>query len=97
MREVTLGARPARKGERVQDCLRFRAPSVAAPSTPPPAPHVDPLRFADRLALAHDADHLVRFEALLETAIDLDRIPDEYLIAASYDPVRTHDEEGWVV
>ena len=43
-------------------------------------------RYADRLAGAHDAEHLGKFEELLEAAIDLDRIPDEYLIAASYDP-----------
>lgn len=43
-------------------------------------------RFASRLADAHNAEHLGKFEELLEAAIDLDRIPDEYLIAASYDP-----------
>ena len=43
-------------------------------------------RYADRLAGAHDAEHLGKFEELLEAAIDLDRIPDEYLIAATYDP-----------
>ena len=37
------------------------------------------------LAGAHDAEHLTKFEDLLEAAIDLDRIPDEYLICASYD------------
>ena len=35
---------------------------------------------------AHDGEHLALFEELLEAAVDLDRIPDEYLIAASYDP-----------
>lgn len=35
---------------------------------------------------AHDAEHLALFEELLEAAVDLDRIPDEYLIASSYDP-----------
>lgn len=38
------------------------------------------------LAKAHDGEHLSKFEDLLEAAIDLDRIPDEYLISASYDP-----------
>jgi len=28
---------------------------------------------------------LVKFEELLEAAVDLDKIPDEYLICASYD------------
>ena len=30
-------------------------------------------------------EHLAKFEELLEAAVDLDRIPDEYLICASYD------------
>jgi len=42
-------------------------------------------RYADKLAAAHDAEHLIKFEELLEAAVDLDRIPDEYLICASYD------------
>ena len=33
----------------------------------------------------HDGEHLAKFEELLEAAVDLDRIPDEYLICASYD------------
>ena len=33
---------------------------------------------------AHDSEHLTKFEELLEAAIDLDRIPDEYLVCASY-------------
>lgn len=43
-------------------------------------------RYAEALETAHDAEHLVLFEELLEAAVDLDRIPDEYLIASSYDP-----------
>ena len=42
-------------------------------------------RYVDALTEAHDAEHLTKFEELLEAAIDLDRIPDEYLICASYD------------
>ena len=42
-------------------------------------------RFATELERAHDSEHLARFEALLETAVDLDRIPDEDLIAPGYD------------
>ena len=34
---------------------------------------------------AHDEEHLTKFEELLEAAVDLDRIPDEYLVCASYD------------
>lgn len=33
----------------------------------------------------HDGEHLSKYEDLLEAAIDLDRIPDEYLIAPTYD------------
>ena len=42
-------------------------------------------RYADKLEAAHDEEHLAKFEELLEAAVDLDRIPDEYLICASYD------------
>jgi DNA mismatch repair protein MSH2 len=42
-------------------------------------------RYAEPLVLAHDTEHLSKFEELLEAAVDLDRIPDEYLISASYD------------
>ena len=42
-------------------------------------------RYADKLEAAHDTEHLAKFEELLEAAVDLDRIPDEYLICASYD------------
>ena len=42
-------------------------------------------RFSEKLAKLHDADHLGRFEALLEAAVDLNKIPDEYVICASYD------------
>ncbi len=37
------------------------------------------------LAGHHDGEHLAKFEELLEAAVDLERIPDEYLICASYD------------
>lgn len=37
------------------------------------------------LAQFHDEEHLIKFEELLEAAIDLDKIPDEYLICSSYD------------
>lgn len=43
-------------------------------------------RFASPLTQAHDAEHLTKFEELLEAAVDLDRIPEEYLIVASYSP-----------
>jgi len=43
-------------------------------------------RFVDPLATAHDAEHLTKFEELLEAAVDLDRVPDEYLVCATYSP-----------
>lgn len=43
-------------------------------------------RYAKVLQETHDEEHLIKFEELLEAAIDLDRIPDEYLVCASYDP-----------
>jgi len=41
--------------------------------------------FADPLARAADPGHLGKFEDLIEAALDLDRVPDEYLVAAAYD------------
>ena len=48
---------------------------------PPPASH----SFAAPLASAHDEEHLAKFEMLLEASIDLDRVPEEYVISAAYD------------
>ncbi|EFJ43623.1 hypothetical protein VOLCADRAFT_96164 [Volvox carteri f. nagariensis] len=42
-------------------------------------------RYADPLAQHHDGEHLQRFEELLEAALDLERLPEEYLISPSYD------------
>ncbi|GFR44787.1 hypothetical protein Agub_g6119, partial [Astrephomene gubernaculifera] len=42
-------------------------------------------RYADPLAQHHDSEHLQRFEELLEAALDLERLPEEYLISPSYD------------
>lgn len=41
-------------------------------------------RYCAPLAEAHDQDHLCKFEELVEAAVDLDRVPDEYLIAPAY-------------
>jgi len=41
-------------------------------------------RFGEALEDAHGGEKLTRFEELLEAAVDLDRIPDEYLICANY-------------
>ena len=43
------------------------------------------LRFGAPLENAHHEDRLSKFETLIEAAIDLDRIPDDYMICASYD------------
>lgn len=48
--------------------------------------HAFARRYAKVLQETHDEEHLTKFEELLEAAIDLDRIPDEYLVCASYDP-----------
>ncbi|KAF5834360.1 muts domain V-domain-containing protein [Dunaliella salina] len=60
-------------------------------------PHAQMLqeRYCDELAVAHDQDHLCKFEELVEAAVDLDRVPDEYLIAPAYreDLQRLHDEK----
>ena len=42
-------------------------------------------RYSNVLLKLHDEEHLGRFEALLEAAVDLDRIPDEYVVSPSYD------------
>jgi len=42
--------------------------------------------YVTPLRTAHDGEHLGKFESLLESAVDLDRIPDDYLIAATFDP-----------
>jgi hypothetical protein len=47
-----------------------------------------PCRFADPLAAAHEGEQLGKFEELLEAAIDMARVPDEYVIAPTYDQVR---------
>lgn len=35
-------------------------------------------------AALHDDEHLTRYEQLIEAAIDLDKVPDEYLISPEY-------------
>ena len=42
-------------------------------------------KYAEELKKLSDPSHLGRFEALLEAAVDLSKIPDEYVICASYD------------
>ena len=42
-------------------------------------------RYGSVLRVAHDEEHLTKFEQLLEAAIDLDRVPEEFLISPHYD------------
>jgi|LauGreSBDMM110SN_4_FD.fasta_scaffold475615_2 hypothetical protein len=51
-----------------------------------PCIHPPRIRFADTLSLAHDSEHLTKFEELLEAAVDLEAVPEDYLICATYDP-----------
>ena len=44
-------------------------------------------RFADPLAEAHAPERLGKFEELLEAAVDMARVPDEYVISPTYDSV----------
>ena len=62
-------------------CTRERPPRKACRA----AERHDPCRFAAALSEYHDAEHLTKFEELLEAAVDLDKIPDEYLICSTYD------------
>ncbi|KAI7843327.1 hypothetical protein COHA_003025 [Chlorella ohadii] len=41
--------------------------------------------FADPLAEAHAPERLGKFEELLEAAVDMARVPDEYVISPTYD------------
>eukprot|EP00892_Ulva_mutabilis_P008452 jgi/Ulvmu1/597/UM001_0605.1 len=42
-------------------------------------------RYVEDLAAAHSEEALVKFEQLVEEAVDLDAVPEEYLIDANYD------------
>ena len=52
-------------------------------------------KFSEPLRSCHDADHLGKFEDLLESAVDLDRAPEEFLICPNYsdDLEATHLEK----
>jgi len=43
-------------------------------------------RYGNELSRLHADEQLGKFEALMEAAVDLSKIPDEYVIAPSYDP-----------
>ena len=42
-------------------------------------------RYAAPLSEHHDDSHLTKFELLLEASLDLEAVPQEYLISAAYD------------
>jgi DNA mismatch repair protein MSH2 len=42
-------------------------------------------RYAAPLSEHHDDSHLTKFELLLEASLDLEAVPQEYLISAEYD------------
>ena len=50
--------------------------------------------YADPLALAHNEEHLTKFEMLLEASLDLGRVPEECIISAAYDPRPAAGEGG---
>jgi DNA mismatch repair protein MSH2 len=87
-----LAGRLDRRAATLQDlCQLYRAaarlPLLEAALRAHAGPHAPLLaeRFAAPLAAAGGAEALGKFEALVEAAVDLDRIPDEYLVAAGYD------------
>jgi DNA mismatch repair ATPase MutS len=49
--------------------------------------HLLATKFADPLAEAHAPERLGKFEELLEAAVDMARVPDEYVISPTYDSV----------
>ncbi len=75
--------------------VRSSFPYPLFPTRPPPTHVLGPPRYAAALDAARDDDHLLKFEELLEAAVDLQRVPDEYLICPSYDDrlqVRAHQQ-----
>eukprot|EP00775_Hariotina_reticulata_P005551 gene5551-5787_t len=72
-------------------CQLYRASSVlprleeALRCYEGPAAELLVSRYAAPLAQHHDDEHLTKFELLLEASIDLEAVPQEYLISAQYD------------
>ena len=79
-------------------CLSARAPFSPSlhqhPSGVSSSTHT--CRFADALDFAHDPERLGKFEELLEAAVDMARVPDEYVISPTYDQVRTRPDWGLI-
>lgn len=86
-----LGRKLEKKTASLQDLCQLyrvssRLPLIEQVVSSHDGKHKDALhKYAKALAEAHDSDHLAKFEDLIEAAIDLDRIPDEYLISPAYD------------
>ncbi|MEW5305591.1 MAG: hypothetical protein WDW36_008123 [Sanguina aurantia] len=59
----------------VEALAAYEGPAAGAIST----------RYCQPLSAAHGEDTLVKFEELLEAALDLDRLPEEYLVSPEYD------------
>ena len=59
--------------------------------TPPPPPT---RRFATPLSQAHGPERLAKYEELIEAAVDMARLPDEHVIAPSYNQVRSSGRRG---
>ncbi|WIA29725.1 hypothetical protein OEZ86_012205 [Tetradesmus obliquus] len=81
----------ARRASLADLCQLYRASSVlprleeALRCHEGPAAELLISRYAAPLAEQHDEAHLTKFELLLEASLDLEAVPQEYLVSAAYD------------
>lgn len=81
----------ARRASLADLCQLYRASSVlprleeALRCHEGPAAELLVSRYAAPLAEQHDEAHLTKFELLLEASLDLEAVPQEYLVSAAYD------------
>jgi len=87
-----LSAKLERRGASLCDlCRLYQASGALLPVAEALERHEGPhgaalaARFAQPLRELHGEEGLGKFEALVEAAVDLERVPEEYLIHASYD------------
>ena len=87
-----LARKVDRKTASLQDVVRLYQASCEVPyiadaldQCDQPAAHVLASSFAAPLRAHHAPDALRRFEQLVEEAVDLDRLPDEFVINPAYD------------
>jgi len=93
MPDVEMLTRKLEKGKAglADLCQLYRAssklPAIAGTLTNHEGIHSQLLasRYSAVLEEMHNDEHLAKFEDLLEAAVDLEKIPDEYLIAPTYD------------